>query len=234
MKRTDIIWCLISLFVAIASFLTSNNFIIAVSLLLIYILYYFLIARKKLDKYYSKIDRIHTCYHFINSFLVTLSVKESFDEAYQSAIRIDNKNLNDQSENMNNLNIYDRVNCLRSYFNLAIYKMFLNILDLYQDQGGNVLTMSGNLIRECTRTEKTLSETLSIGKKHIVEFITLWIMSFSIILFMRFAITDFYVLMLKEPLFIIMLFIFYLVCLGSIHLFIGRYTNLSIKEDNGE
>ena len=234
MKRIDITWILISLFISVVAFLTSNNFLITGALLLIYILYYFLLARKKFSKYYSEIDRVHTCYHFINSFLVTLSVKESFEEAYQSGIRIDNKHLNEQAASIANLNVYDRVNYLRGYFNLAIYKMFINILDLYQDQGGNVLTMSGNLIRECTRTEKSLSETLSIGRKHIIEFITLWIMSFGIVLFMRFGIAEFYMLMIQNPLFVTMLFAFFLICLVSIHLFINRYTNLSIKEDNGQ
>lgn len=234
MNKIDIAWIIGTMLVVTISYLTSMNFIIPVALLLIYLLYYFFFARKKFKKYLRQQERVHTCYHFINSFLVTLSVKESFEEAYQSAIRITNKEFQEQIENIKTLTVYDRVSYLRSYFDLAIYKVFLNILDLYQDQGGYILTMSENLIRECTRTEKTITEATSIGNKHLVEFFLLWIMSFAIILFMRFSITEFYLMMIKQPLFIIMLFIFFLICLGSIHLFFVRFTNLTIKEDKGQ
>lgn len=234
MKKIDFLWIVISMVIGLISYLTTGQFIIGLALVVIYISYYFLIGRKKFCKYYSEIDRVHYCYHFINSFLVTLSVKESFEDAYQSAIRVSNKALLEEVEGIKKFNVYDRVNYLRSFFNLAIYKMFLNILDLYQDQGGNVLSMSGNLIRECTRTEKILNESLSIGRKHIVEFLLLWVMSFGIVLFMRFGITDFYMMMLNNSLFVIMLFIYFLICLVSVHLFVDKFTNLSIKEDNGQ
>lgn len=176
---------------------------------------------------------MHTCYHFINSFIVTLSVKESYDDAFESATRINNKVLNDQIKELGNYNIYDRVKYLRQYFNLSIYKMFLNVLDLYQDQGGNILNMSDNLIRECTRTEKTLGETRQIGFKHLVEFLLLWSMATGILVFVRFSISDFYFQMLSNPIFKPMIFMFFLIILLSVHLFFSSYVNLSIKEDSG-
>lgn len=234
MTKIDIAWCIGSLALSVIAYLCTMNWILTAALLLIYVLYYFLIARKRFVKYLTQIDRVHSCYHFINSFLVTLSVKESYEEAYQSAIRIENKNLNEQVENITNLTVYDRVNYLRGYFNLAIYKIFLNILDLYQNQGGNILTMSENLIRECTRTEKSLTESTSIGSKHLLEFFILWFMSFAIVLFMRFSISEFYLQMITNPTILIMIFIFFIICLVSIHLFICKFTNLTIKEDSGQ
>ena len=109
--------------------------------------------------------------------------------------------------------------------------MFLNVLDLYQDQGGNILNMADNLIRECTRTEKVLSDTLAIGYKHLSEFIILWIMSFGILLFMRFSLVEFYQSMLNTALVVFMLFVFFLICIASINLFVNAFTNLTIKEE---
>ena len=126
--------------------------------------------------------------------------------------------------------VIDRVKYLKDYFNLSIYLMFLNVVNLHQDQGGNILTMSDNLIKECTRTEKTLSETLSIGHKHLKEFITLWIMSIAILIFMRFSLKDFYVTMLKSTLFSALLFVFFLICIISINLFVNSFTDLTVKE----
>lgn len=234
MRKIDMAWIIGTLVVTTIAYLSSMNIFITAAIMLIYLLYYFLLARKKFTKYLKQQERVHSCYHFINSFLVTLSVKESFEDAYESAIRIENKEFKEQVDNINNLAVYDRVSYLRGYFDLAIYKIFLNILDLYQDQGGNILAMSENLIRECTRTEKTITEATSIGNKHLIEFFLLWLMSFAIIIFMRFSISEFYMMMIKQPVFMIMLFAFFLICLASVHLFFRRFTNLTIKEDKGQ
>lgn len=231
MSKITFSWIMISVLVGIVSYFSTDSLIIAFSVFIIFFLYYFLIARKYFVNQLKLIDRVHCCYHFINSFLITLSVKESLEDGYQSATRIDNKNLQDHLENLYKLNVYDRVQYLRKFFNLAIYKMFLNIIDIYQDQGGNVLNMSDNLIRECTRTEKTLNETINISNKHLGQFILLWLLSFGIIMFMRFGVSEFYMLMLSQNIFKGMLFIFFMICLVSTHLFIKKYTSLTIKED---
>ena len=109
--------------------------------------------------------------------------------------------------------------------------MFLNVLSLYQDQGGNILNLSDKLLKECTRVEKTLSDTLSIGYKHLTEFIILWVMSLGILLFMKFSIKDFYVLMLKSPLISPLIFVFFLICIISINLFVNAFTDLTVKEE---
>lgn len=233
MKKITISFIVVAFLLSIVCYLVTFKLIISGILLVGFVLYYFFYLRKKFVEFYSKIERVHTCYYFINSFLITLSVKNSLEEAYESGIRLNNKNLNDQINELGQLNIYDRVKYLRGYFNLSIYKMFLNILDLYQDQGGNILNMSDNVIRECTRTEKTLSETRSIGTKHLVEFVILWLLSIGILVFMRFAISDFYTTMVEDPIFVPLIFVFFLICFGSIHFFFKTYTNLTIKEDSG-
>ena len=126
--------------------------------------------------------------------------------------------------------VIERVRYLKDYFSLSIYSMFLNVLDLHQDQGGNILNMADNLLRECTRTEKSLSDSLSIGNKHLKEFIILWLMSIGILLFMRFSLKDFYGSMLKNNIIGMMLFVFFLICIVSINLFVNAYTSLAVKE----
>lgn len=233
MNKITIAYILTVFAIAGVCYVVTLNIYLSVILALLFLLYYFLYLMKQFKRYFSVIERVHTCYYFINSFLITLSVKNSFEEAFESGTRINNQNLNDQIKELGTLSIYDRVKYLRGYFNLSIYKMFLNILDLYQDQGGNILNMSDNLLRECTRTEKVLTETKSIGLRHLVEFIVLWAMSLGILLFMRFAISDFYATMLESSLFIPLIFGYFLIFLGSLHLFFKSYTNLTIKEDSG-
>ena len=230
MKKISIIFIFIGFMLAAFCYLSTNNLIYAALVAGIFVADYFLLMRKRFVHYFALIERVHNSYHFINSFVITLSVKESLEEAYQNGIRINNARLNAETEQLNEMSVIDRIKYLKDYFNLSIYLMFLNVVDLYQDQGGNILTMSDNLIKECTRTEKTLTETLTIGNKHLKEFIILWVMSIAILIFMRFSLKDFYLTMLKSSLFGMLLFVFFLICIVSINLFVVVFTDLTVKE----
>ena len=230
MKKIDIIFVILGLFLGVLIYISTLNYIFSIVIFVLFVVDYFILMRKKFIHYFSLIERVHTSYHFINSFVISLSVKDSLEDAYQNGIRINNARLNAETKELNEMVVLDRIKYLDSYFNLSIYKVFLNVLDLYQDQGGNILNMSDNLLRECTRTEKTLSETLSIGYKHLTEFIILWLLSFGILLFMRFSIEEFYLMMLKNALIVQLIFVFFLTCLVSINLFVNAFTNLTIKE----
>lgn len=230
MKKLDIVFIILGIFLGILCYFSTKNLIFSILILVIFVVDYFILMRKKFVQYFSLIERVHTSYHFINSFIISLSVKDSLEDAYQNGIRINNTKLNAETKELNEMPVLERVKYLYGYFNLSIYKVFLNVLDLYQDQGGNILNMSDNLLRECTRTEKTLSDTLSIGYKHLTEFLILWLLSFSILLFMRFSIEEFYMMMLKSPFVTPLIFIFFVICIVSINLFVNSFTNLTIKE----
>lgn len=230
MQKINIIFIFIGLLLGALCYLSTNSLLFAALIVVIFVLDFFILMRKRFVHYFSLIERVHASYHFINSFVITLSVKDSLEDAYQNGIRIKNARLNAETDQLNEMAVIDRVKYLKDYFNLSIYLMFLNVVDLYQDQGGNILTMSDNLIKECTRTEKTLSETLSISNRHLKEFITLWVMSLAILVFMRFSLKDFYITMLKSPLFSGMLFVFFIICIISINLFVISFTDLTVKE----
>ena len=231
MKKVDIIFVIIGLFLGILCYLSTINCIFTAIVPVVFIVDYFILMRKRIVRYFDLIERVHTSYHFINSFVVTLSVKDSLDEAYENGIRINNAKLNAETKELNEMPVIERIRYLRGYFNLSIYKMFLNVLDLYQDQGGNILSMADNLLRESTRTEKTLSETLSIGYKHLIEFTILWCMSFGILLFMRFSIEEFYLMMLKNVFVGPLILVYFIICISSVNLFINSFTDLTVKEE---
>ena len=230
MRKIDVIFIILGIFLGILCYFSIINIIFSVVIFVIFVADYFIFMRKKFIHYFSLIERVHTSYHFINSFVISLSVKDSLEDAYQNGIRINNARLNAETKELNEMPVIERVRYLYGYFNLSIYKVFLNVLDLYQDQGGNILNMADNLLSECTRTEKTLNETLSIGYKHLTEFLILWLMSFAILLFMRFSIKEFYLMMLKNALVVPLIFIFFIICVASINLFVNSFTNLTIKE----
>lgn len=225
---------ILSIIVGIVCFLTTLNIYFAIGIFLIFMLYFFIFQYKRFNRYFSLVRRVHSCYFFINSFVITMSVKESYEEGYKSGLKVRDPKLHLYANELNELTDYEKVKYLRNYFRLAIYKMFLNILEIYQDQGGNILNMTDNLIRECTRTEKTLLDSYNLGIKHLIEFIILWALSFAVLLFLKFGIGDFYNQMLKNPIFSPLLLVFFFIFLLSVHFFLKSFTNLSIKEDLSE
>ncbi len=231
MKKINIIFGILGILLGFLCYLSTSSIIFSVLIFAIFTIDYYFLMRKRFTRYFDLIERVHASYHFINSFVISLSVKDSLEDAYQNGIRINNTKLTEEAAELSNFSVVDRVKGLRDYFQLSIYKMFLNVLDLYQDQGGNILNMADNLLRECTRTEKTLTETLSIGYKHLTEFVILWLMSFAILLFMKFSIKDFYSTMLRNPIIVPLIFLFFLICIISTNLFVNAFTDLTIKEE---
>lgn len=233
MKKLDIVFVIISLLIALTSYFATNLIYIPIGVFAIYLIYYFVLVRKRIKRYLNKTEVIHSCYNFINSFVISLSVKDSLEEAYQNGLRLAPKTMLEETNEIENKTIIERLVFLRQYFNLAIYKMFLNIVNLYQDQGGNILTLSDSLMKECTRVEKSMQESASISNKHLVEFSILWLLSIFILVFLRFALSDFYLKMLSSVIFVVLVTIYYLLFLVASFLFILKYVNLVIKEDVG-
>ena len=232
MKKIDITFIIAMLILALSGFLVTNLFYIPIIIMVLYLAYYFLYMRKRIFRYLNRVETIHACYSFINSFIISMSVKDSYDEAYLNGLRFAPKSMLEETNEIENMTIIERIKFLRQYFNLSIYKMFLNIVDLYQEQGGNILTLSEGLTRECTRVEKDVVETTSISNRHLAEFLILWLLAFMIIVFLRFSLVSFYFEMLKQPLFVVLVTLFYLLFLGSAHLFFVKYSTVLIKEDN--
>ena len=226
-----IIFLVMSVVAAIVCYIATSNIIFSLAILLIYVAYYFLFQYKRIKKYFFLTRRVHSCCFFINSFVITMSVKESYEEGFKSGIAIKDDQLHLFAGELEELSSFEKVKYLKNYFKLTIYMMFLNVLEIYQDQGGNILTMTENLMRECTRTEKQLTDSSNLGVKHLIEFALLWSMSFAVLLFLKFGLGDFYQKMLNVPIFAPAIFIFFLLCLLSIHLFLNTFLNLSIKED---
>lgn len=227
----DIFAALFCLAIGVICFIASNNIILSLVVFGTYALAYFLLLRKRFKNYRQRIDIVHSCYQFITSFIVSLSVKPSLEDAYNSACRNQNKEFEEYAANLEENEVYSRIVYLRKFFNMAIYKLFINVLDIYQNQGGSIIQISDSLLKESNRIERSLRETINISSKKIIEFVLLWIITLGILIFMRFGLAQFYSKMINNVYFLIMLSLFFLFLLGSIVLFSYRFVSFSIKED---
>lgn len=231
MKKLDLISICISIIVALIALLTSNNIFVCIGVIGVYLIYYFVFGRRIVKKYIEKSDKVHQCYYFVTTFILTLSIKESLDDAFDSATRNANADFTKILDQLNEMNVDEKIDYLAKYFTYSFYHMFLRIIHLYEEQGGNVLKMSESLLNESIRIEETMKESENIGKKKAVEFFILWALSFAVVLFMRFALQDFYMSMLKSIPFFVILITFYILFIVSIHFYIKRYVKMPINEE---
>lgn len=231
MKNANLIAIFVSFILGIVAYFTSNNYILAGVVIVVNLFYYLVIGRNKIKQYLLTNFRIHNCYHFINAFLITMSVKDSLDDSYFNATQGASGEYQDIVSELNDMPIMDKIEYLRKYFNLAVYKMFINVLNIYLDQGGNFLTMGDALLQETTRIEDTLNKSNRSIKKVSIEFGVLWMITFGVLIFLRFGVQDFYLTMLTSIPFFVSLCLFFVLFLLSVHVFIRRATSIYIKGD---
>ena len=219
----------ISVVIGIITFLASNNYIIAVIALVIYLLYFLIFARKIFNKYQTKIVRFYECYHFINTFIVSLSIKSSLSSAYETAILTIDKEHVKELETIDSFEINDWLNHLNKYFKFHIFSLFIDLININEEQGGNILEQSKYLLEELRLNEEYISEGTLISKRKMTEFAILWVLTYVIMVFMRFALSSFFQNISKQLFFIIGILLIDVFCLLSIHFAIIKYTSLKIK-----
>ena len=219
----------ISVVIGVITFLASNNYIIAIIALVIYLLYFLIFARKIFNKYQTKIVRFYECYHFINTFIVSLSIKSSLSSAYETAILTIDKEHVKELETIDSFEINDWLNHLNKYFKFHIFSLFIDLININEEQGGNILEQSKYLLEELRLNEEYISEGTLISKRKMTEFAILWVLTYVIMVFMRFALSSFFQNISKQLFFIIGILLIDVFCLLSIHFAIIKYTSLKIK-----
>ena len=79
-----LIYIIVSLLCGLICFLSTTDILLGVLVLAIYILVFILLINKKFVRYNTKIKRFHSCYLFINNYIVALSIKKSLKTALET------------------------------------------------------------------------------------------------------------------------------------------------------
>ena len=207
-------------------FLTSSKY--ALKTILIYSIYFVISVIYLITPYQKENNKKHELYHFVNGFIYTLSVTNSFKNAFESSTLYAKNEFKDELIHIENQDVMDKLNYLSHYFNFNSYQMFLHIIFMYQEEGGDVLVMSDILRKELTRIENDQIEYESKTKSKIFEFILLWSLTFIILIFVRIALKEYFSYIVKSNFYLISISIFFIFVLVSIHFFISKLTGLKI------
>ena len=224
-----VVGIVVSIVFAGITFIASQNIFSAISILTISNLFFVLIARRQINKSQQKIHRFHDCYQFINTFIISLTVKGSISSALESAYNVSDSGTKEIIDSIKELNDEEKLSYLCKYFKFDIYHLFVDLIKLWSEEGGDILKMSHYLVEQARLKEEYLITCQSINKSKTVEFVTLWAIALLILTALRFALSQFFDRIAKTLFYQIAVVVIMLFALFSIYVLLMRTTNLLLE-----
>ena len=229
MNSLLILFITISVILPTISYVATDNFISAAIVLVVTALYLFLYAYQKVKMMMEENKKFHSCYTFINSFIISLSVNGSLLQSLESTKLLMDKEYSNIIDGLSNLNEMERLDYLKKYYDFDIYYLFLSVMKIYIEQGGDILKLSYYLIEESRRSEDYLIKCENISKRKIVEFTMLWVFTLLITIILRFTLNSFYHQITNFLLFQVAIVILFMLVIASIHLLIMKMIKVQVR-----
>lgn len=164
------------------------------------------------------------CYRFMNAFLTACSVTNSLSRSFEAACEGADGELKETIQSIQSEEVYGRLLFMTPYFESPLYEVFLSIVDIYQNRGGDIISLAGLLLEEATKGEEEAEKRFHSSLGKLLQYGLLWGMSLGIVAFLRFALSTFYASLLSSRTFLLSLFLYFLFLLGSLVFYCFVYT----------
>ena len=128
---------------------------------------------------------------FISSYLLSLSATNSHEKAFDAACVGVKGELKSIVDSICELSAMEKVEYLSSYFDDSVYPMFVSVLKLHQEQGGDVLRLSGELLSESGRVVEEAIAFHGAGIRIFVQFCLMWGLSLLVLIFIKLGLSQF-------------------------------------------
>ena len=224
MSKLIIPFATLSMVLGGIAYFVSNNLYLSLGIGVLFLLIFVLFVAPSVAKFMKTKQKRHECYIFINAFLITLSVCQSLEKSFELATQSAEKEFKSTLDSIALLEAGEKIEYLSNYFEMPIYDMFLSVLRIYLEQGGDILKLSKTLMEELTRIEET---SMSLSKNAIavlLQWIVLWALSLAILAFVRFGLTSFYSTLSQSMTYLLMIIIYFSFLAISILIFTSKYT----------
>ena len=174
------------------SFIATQNIFLSLFIFLISNVFFVLVVNRKMKKNQLKIHRYHQCFYFINSFIISLNVKGSMSAAIQSGYETTDEETKTLIDSIKELNEDEKIAYLSKHFKFDLYRLFVDTINLWNEEGGDILKMSQYLINQVRLKEQYLITCETIHRQKTIEFVVLWTISLAILAALRFALSQFF------------------------------------------
>ncbi len=205
-------------------YLASTQLLMTGVVAFVYFLLLLIFAYPKVATMQRKRRIRKECYRFMNSFVTTCSVTSSLSRAYEVSCEGSEGEEKEVMEACSCNDVEGRLHELSSYFESQLYEVFLSIISIYEERGGDVLTLSSSLLEEATRIEEEADNRAKQSQGKLFQYMSLWAMSLGIVGFLRFALSSFYETLLASSTFTICLAIYFGFLLFGLLFYCQAYT----------
>ncbi len=220
---------IVSIALSLICFISTQNLISSALIGAITILYFFIYVKKVVKNKDELVDRFQNCYQFINNFLIALSIKGHISRALASTLESQNEETKDLIESVDSKDPLEKIVYLKDYFKFDAYSLFVDLVSLYNDEGGDAIQMSRYLLNQIREEEEFVINAERMNKKAIVEFTILWSFALSILVILKFALDDFFLRIIKSVFYQVSIVCILLFALVSVHIAVKKITNIKIK-----
>ncbi|MFA6852192.1 MAG: hypothetical protein WCR34_03440 [Bacilli bacterium] len=229
MNNSIIIGLVLGTIFGFIGYFATDSFLISLIVAGMTILYFSFVINRRFNKYLVMTKRFHSCYFFINNFIVSLSVKESIVDAFSSSSEGLGRSFLDSQDGIEDLTENEKIIYLKKYFDFHIYYLFSDIIALWCEQGGDIIKMSNYLMGSCRESEEYILYCQSENRKSGIEFCLLWVFSLFILTILRVVLADFYSSITRQVFYPYAIFGIFVILLFSIEILTRRMTNINIR-----
>lgn len=229
MNSKSVLFLLLSIVCGVISYISLSNIFVSLGIIAVYLIVSIILINPLLKQYEIKSKRYHENYHFINNFIIALSIKKSIKGALESTLGSMPSEFNEMIEGIENMNDHEKINYLSTYFTFYSYRLFLQIIDFWEEEGGDILEMSKFLLDDIRHEEEYISKSSTLFTRKVGELISMWGICLLIVVVLRFSLKEFYLNIQTQPLFLIAICALFAFLLFTIYLLIYKGTSLKIK-----
>lgn len=210
-------------------FIATQNIISTLLIFTAFLVFFIFVARRQINKTQQKIHRYHECFQFINTYLISLNVKGSLSSALQSAYEVSDHDTKEIIDSIKELTEQEKLTYLSKYFKFDLYRLFVDTVFLWNEEGGDILKMSRYLVEQVRLKEEYLLTCQTISKSKTIEFVVLWAIALTILAALRFALSQFFSYISKTIFYQIAVAVTLLFALFSVYLLLIHINKLNLE-----
>ena len=219
----------VSLVFAGINYIASQNIFTTLFIFLATIVFFVLVVRRQMTKNQLKIHRYHQCYQFINTFIISLNIKGSMNAALLSSYETSDESTKEVLDSIKEMSEEEKISYLSKFFKFDLYRLFVDTVFLWNEEGGDILEMSQYLINQARLKEQYLITCETIHRQKTIEFAVLWSISLAILAILRFTLSQFYFHIRDSLFYQIAVSVIILFALFSIYILVLRVSKFDLE-----
>lgn len=216
------------------AYLMSESFYFLGGVFLAYFIVLTALVRPLFLAFAKKERKRHEGYRFVNSFIISYSSNHSLEKAYTAATEYSGPELQEVLKAIETKEVKERITYLQNYFESDLYGMFLSLYNLYEQQGGDLLSIAKGLLDEITRVEEAGDASSKESFRSLKDFAVLWVFSLAIFLFLRYGLTNFYGTLTSSITFLLTIGLYFGFLLFSLVVYAFRFSNGRLSLTKGK